>query len=60
MGRFCVRCPIFAVRMIGGDNSRYFATGGLNNCESHSRYFSDELGAQIFYIITEQMFAKGA
>ena len=21
----------------------------LNNCASHSRYFSDELGAQIFY-----------
>lgn len=30
----------------------------LNNCASHSRYFSDELDAQIFYKISKQMFTK--
>ena len=27
----------------------YRAVNSLNNCASHSRYFSDELDAQIFY-----------
>ena len=32
---------------------------GLNNCASHSRYFSDELDAQIFYSKKEHMFTSG-
>ena len=31
----------------------------LNNCASHSRYFSDELDAQIFYQKKERMFTSG-
>ena len=31
----------------------------LNNCASHSRYFSDELDAQIFYSKKEHMFTSG-
>ena len=31
----------------------------LNNCASHSRYFSDELDAQIFYSKKERMFTFG-
>ena len=31
----------------------------LNNCASHSRYFSDELDAQIFCQKKEQMFTPG-
>ena len=31
----------------------------LNNCASHSRYFSDELDAQIFYSKKEHMFTYG-
>ena len=31
----------------------------LNNCASHSRYFSDELDAQIFYSKKERMFTSG-
>ena len=31
----------------------------LNNCASHSRYFSDELDAQIFYQKKEQVFTSG-
>jgi hypothetical protein len=31
----------------------------LNNCASHSRYFSDELDAQIFYPKKEHMFTSG-
>ncbi len=31
----------------------------LNNCASHSRYFSDELDAQIFYSKKEHMFTFG-
>ena len=31
----------------------------LNNCASHSRYFSDELDAQIFYPKKEHMFTYG-
>ena len=30
----------------------------MNNCASHSRYFSDELDAQIFYSKKEHMFAS--
>ena len=31
----------------------------LNNCASHSRYFSDELDAQIFCLKKEHMFTYG-
>ena len=31
----------------------------LNNCASHSRYFSDELDAQIFYSKKERMITSG-
>ena len=30
----------------------------MNNCASHSRYFSDELDAQIFYSKKEHMFTS--
>ena len=39
----------------GEDNEGDFHNNSttLNNCASHSRYFSDELDAQVFYIKME-------
>ena len=36
-----------------------FQFNNLNNCASHSRYFSDELDAQIFYSNKEHTFTSG-
>ncbi|WP_287097015.1 hypothetical protein [Blautia sp.] len=39
-----------AIAIIGGADgpTSVFVAGKLNNCPPHSRYFSDELGGQIF------------
>lgn len=41
------------------DDIIYIPDIDLNNCASHSRYFSDELDAQIFYQKKERMFTSG-
>ena len=48
---------IAEIHIVGG---RVYETRvALNNCASHSRYFSDELDAQIFYSKKEHMFTSG-
>ena len=44
--------------LISADGYENNTTCNLNNCASHSRYFSDELDAQIFYKKPKQMFTK--
>ena len=49
---------IAEIHIVGG---RVYETRvALNNCASHSRYFSDELDTQIFYSKKEHMFTFSA
>ena len=66
--RKIARVPLEETKWNGGtvrkilENPTYtgdIVTGKLNNCASHSRYFSDELDAQIFYSKKEHMFTSG-
>ena len=54
------RDQVVGVLITGKESHGHFArVFRLKNCASHSRYFSDELDAQIFYSKKERMFTYG-